>query len=143
MVFFVWLVFVPPSYLPPLLPSLPPSLFCPMLYTSHRFYCSCVQHRTKKLQLGPKRQSEEEGSGGVCAAQGPGPPQQPPSLHLQSETQGNMDTCASRTGENNRVHSGRSGRKENELLFDNLLEGKRTEIFLCRNRRTAFLLVIS
>lgn len=97
---FVWLVFVPPSYLPPLLPSLPPSLFCPMLCASHRLYCSRVQRRTEKRQLGPERRSEEGGSGSACTARRPGPRAAASHLHGKRETQGHVDPCASRTGEN-------------------------------------------
>lgn len=82
MVFVVVWVLCPPSYLPPTSSSsLPPSLFCPLLRASRRFYSSCVQHLTKKQehgvqQLGPERQSGEEASGsGVCTAhRGAGPP---------------------------------------------------------------------
>lgn len=110
---------------PHLLLALPPSFSYPMLYASNCFYSSCVQHLAKKRQhgvqqLGPTRQSEEEGSGGLgTARRGAG---RPPSCSLPTSTfrvkfkATRTRACVVHRRKYNEVHSGKGGRKEHKLI---------------------------
>lgn len=106
--FFVRLVFVTPS-------CLPPTSSCPYLHPFSALCCMLVivsvpdvydiSPRSNSMgssSWGPKDSPRrKEAAASACVHRRPGPgPAASPDLHCQSEIQGNMDTCAPCTEEN-------------------------------------------
>lgn len=146
--FFVKLVLCPhPAYQPLALVSTPLAICCNLVIVLSRTCATSRQEAAAWGQhLGPKRRSEEEEAvvpASLQRSQASAHRRLPAFIHLKSKIEGNRDKCTLCTEEITTNAALKRAKERNKLFIWYLLGGKRTEDVLCRNRRTAFLLVIS
>lgn len=133
-----------PSCLPASCTSLHP--FSHMLYPSNCFIPNLCNISPRSSSLGPKRRSEEEEAvvpASLQRSQASAHRRLPAFIHLKNKIEGNRDKCTLCTEEITTNAALKRAKERNKLFISYLLGGKRTEDVLCRNIRTAFLLVIS
>lgn len=145
-IFCCW--FCVPILLTSVLHQSPP--FSHVLYPSNCFIPNLCNVSPRSSIMGPalgaQKTSEEEEAvvpALLQRSQASAHRRLPAFIHLKNKIEGNRDKCTLCTEEITTNAALKRAKERNKLFISYLLGGKRTEDVLCRNRRTAFLLVIS